>query len=219
MGSTASGRPDRVRVAPTRRLAARHEDWLVEGVAVRRLRRLFPARRVQSWEAFGIAERQAMLLLAIWGVDELPVPVDGVGGLWSVEVRWFDRLPVAGASVHGDHGWTILVDTSQCWGHQRFAVAHELKHVVDGRDHRRYVDDDVEEAVADFFARCVLMPRPWVKQVLASGSVSRDELAEMFGVARSVVDVRLAELGLECSQGGWFSRCRRPRCRRRVCPR
>jgi Zn-dependent peptidase ImmA (M78 family) len=208
---------------PTRRIHDRHQEWLTSGTMIRRLRRLMPDRLLGVGEAFEIAERQAMLLLAVAGIDHAPVPVEVIGELSSVTVRRLNDTPVAGASFWSGSTWVIVVDDDLCAGHQHMTLAHEFKHIVDHRDRGRYVDDDLVEPIAEYFARCVVLPRPWVKAAIAGGVRAEVELAELFGVALSTLRVRLKELGLADSvvvvRRRWFSWTERSRHLHRVCQR
>src|SRR5205823_3788110 len=77
---------------------------------------------------------------------------------------------------------------------QRFSLAHELKHVLDhrfvdviyqdvpGRDRAHWI-----EQVCDYFAACLLMPRPWVKRAFASGTQRLPRLADHFGVSQAAM--------------------------------
>lgn len=205
--------------APTRLLPYRSDDWVEAGTALRRLRRLFPQRLVTNGEAIGIAERQALLLLAICGIDRVPVPAELISGLSAVRVVSYDRAPIAGANLWDGGRWVIVLDGRQCDQHRRSTLAHEFKHVVDGVDGDRYHDVDVAEPVADYFARCLLMPRPWLKAVIEDDIGDVGDLAVVFDVPVSMMEQRLRELGLEDDvRRRRFSVRRRPRCARRVCP-
>ncbi|MDJ0769422.1 MAG: ImmA/IrrE family metallo-endopeptidase [Ilumatobacter sp.] len=207
-------------LAPTRHLPRRIDDWIEAGTALRRLRRLFPLRRVTTVEAIGIAERQAYLLLAICGVDRIPVPAELIGELSAVRVVSYARAPIAGANLWDGAGWVIVLDERQCVQHRRSTLAHEFKHIIDAVDRDRYEDVDVAEPLADYFARCLLMPRPWVKAALADGVRDVRDLAAVFDVPVSMMEQRLGELGLEHDvRTRRFNVRRRPRCRHRVCPR
>jgi Zn-dependent peptidase ImmA (M78 family) len=213
---------------PTRLIADRDSEWLAVGTMVRRLRAMMPDRPLHRHEAYMLAERQAMTLLAVCGIDRAPVPVEVIEQFSAVTVRWLHGAPVAGASFWSGSSWVIIVDTDQCPGHQRVTVAHEFKHVIDHCPGGRYVDDDFAEAIAEFFARCVLMPRPWVKAAIGRGHRRVDDLQRVFGVAPATLIERLDELGL--SEAGvdrgrfrWRGRSRRghrgchaQRCRHQV---
>jgi IrrE N-terminal-like domain len=206
----------------TRRLVDRSNDWLDAGTMIRRLRAMVPDRRLTSIEAYRLAERQAFMLLAVAGIDTAPVDCDLISGLSAVDVRRVSGMPVGGASFWTGSSWVIVIDTDQSNADQRVTLFHEFKHILDYRSSgRSFFDDNVTEPAADYFARCVLMPRPWVKRAIGNGARTRSALAERFGVSIDVVDVRLVELGLADQVGrprgiNWRSRSRR---RRRGCQR
>jgi Zn-dependent peptidase ImmA (M78 family) len=52
------------------------------------------------------------------------------------------------------------------------------------------------EQLCDFFAACLLMPRPWVKAMWASGVQDVVALAGHFEVSPQAMQVRLFQLGL-----------------------
>lgn len=217
-------RTDQHDFVSTRLVVDRHVEWLQAGTMVRRLRAMLPDRPLDRDEAYTLAERQAMTLLAVWGIDRAPVPVEVIEQFSAVTVRWLHGAPVAGASFWSGLCWVIVVDTDQCPGHQRVTVAHEFKHVIDHRPAGRYVDDDLAEAVAEFFARCVLMPRPWLKAAIGRGHRDERELRRIFGVAPATLSERLDELGLtevirRQRRFRWRGRSRPDRsgCRRRRC--
>lgn len=94
---------------------------------------------------------------------------------------------------------------------QRFTTAHEIGHWVhkyqntpddavlgrvESRDDTSSKGIDPEEIWADRFAAALLMPAAIVRRHWGEGR-TRDELAEMFGVSRRSMDVRIATLGLQ----------------------
>lgn len=93
----------------------------------------------------------------------------------------------------------IAVDLEHPLALQRFAVAREL--YVAFCCSRRAIELDWPDREqprerSDFFARCLLMPAAWVKQVRArTGSLA--ELAGVFGVSNETMDRRLRELDME----------------------
>ncbi|MEO1060547.1 MAG: ImmA/IrrE family metallo-endopeptidase [Actinomycetota bacterium] len=190
------GKERQYRHSPTRHLATDQRLSFDHGTALRRLRRLLPDRPLTAVEAFAVAERQASLLLAIWGVEHLEIPIEMIGELSAVTVQRMDRIPVAGASFWTGANWVIVVDTACCHGHRRLTLAHEFKHVIDHRPEETYHDPDLVESVADFFARCALAPRSWVKTEISRGVSDVAELAARFGLPIEVMARRLDELGL-----------------------
>jgi len=53
-----------------------------------------------------------------------------------------------------------------------------------------------KEHAADYFASCLLMPRPWVERYWKREDRSIDGMAERFGVSRGCMWFRLESLGL-----------------------
>jgi Zn-dependent peptidase ImmA (M78 family) len=52
------------------------------------------------------------------------------------------------------------------------------------------------ERICDYFAGCLLMPRPWVKRLYGDGLQQLDQLAASFGVSQAAMAVRLSQIGL-----------------------
>jgi hypothetical protein len=170
------------------------------------LRALVPERALQDHEATGIAERQATRLLGIFNQQEPPVDVGLIAGLPRTEVRVVPNREIGGLSgltqwIRPEGRWLIAINRDDSKTRRRFSLAHEFKHILDNP----YINvlysasDDKEkrkEAMCDFFAACLLMPRPWVKRLWASGVQDTDVLAATFVVSPAAMDRRLQELGL-----------------------
>jgi len=97
--------------------------------------------------------------------------------------------------------WLILINRKDVAGRQRFSLCHEFKHVLDNpfadvlyagciRGERRV------EQICDYFAGCLLMPRPWLTQAWSSGGQDVGVLAKQFDVSRMAMRVRLLQIGL-----------------------
>lgn len=178
----------------------RANEWLESGTMLRRLRAMAPPRPLTLAEAWSVTERQALRMLAVSGVDRAPVPIETVAELSRVQVRYVEGIPVAGASTWGRGVWTITVEARQSWAERKMVVAHEFKHILDhSSGHDRYLDPAFAEPAADFFARCLFMPRPWFKHVVATGVQRPAHLAERFRMPIEQVVLRLLELGLSAS--------------------
>jgi hypothetical protein len=168
------------------------------------LRALCPPRRLAPYEARRIAEQQASRLLTIMRVDEPPVPEQIIEYLPRVQVRWVTAKSLSGAARWKRGRWTILVNRSDTWGRQRFSLAHEFKHVIDGsladtlyRSTDPAVRSFLAERSADTFAACLLMPRVFMKRVFYDEGI-RDprELARRFQVSTAAMRIRIEQLGL-----------------------
>lgn len=176
----------------------------------RALRQLLPDRPLEVHEAQGVAERQALRLLALLDQREAPVDVSRIAELPRIEVRVEPKLPVAGFSQWHRGRWLIAINRDDAPVRRRFTLAHEFKHVL---DHpfvdRAYVDrrgkpqPELVEAICDHFAACLLMPRPWVKQAWVAGIQDQQALAARFGVSEAAMAIRLRQLGLVMPATRW----------------
>lgn len=169
------------------------------------IRALQPQRPLSPSEAISVAERQATRLLKLSGITEPHVPGEIIAELPRVKVVVKAGLPVAGSShwSNATKHWIITLNGDDAPVRQRFTLAHEFKHVIDhpvasyaypsaGRISRA----ERNELTCDYFAACVLMPRPWVKRVYGQGLHEVGALAALFGVSRAAMRYRLDQLGL-----------------------
>jgi Zn-dependent peptidase ImmA (M78 family) len=167
------------------------------------LRDLVPIRPLTRSEAMRIAELQAQKLLAISGLTGPPVPTEIITDLPRIRVEYVQPFPVSGAS-HWNRGiWLVALRASEPLVRQRFSLAHEFKHILDNR----FIDviyNGIPEAgrhqaieqICDYFAGCLLVPRPWLKRAWGSGLQTLPKLAQHFGVSESAIEVRLNQVGL-----------------------
>ena len=100
------------------------------------LRALVPARGLQHHEAQGVAERQAMRLLAILEQREPPVDVGLIAELPRIEVRVVPNRDLAGLSgmtqwLKQQSHWLIAVNRDDSQTRRRFTLGHEFKHILD----------------------------------------------------------------------------------------
>lgn len=179
---------------------------------IAQLRDFVPIRPLTRSEAFRIAELQATRLLSLSGIVDGPVPDRIVTDLPRVQVERVGPLPVSGAAEWSKGRWLVLLNRAEPIVRQRFSLMHETKHILDNRfihvlyqavperDRAEFVEN-----VCDYFAGCVLMPRPWLKRAWGEGVQHPADLAARFGVSQAAVNVRLAQVGLgerpkRCSQ-------------------
>lgn len=170
---------------------------------IRTLRELCPPRALESHEAQGIAERQALRLLSLLEQHQPAVDISLLAELPNLQVRLRSRLPVSGFSQWTKGRWVIGINRDDHLLRRRFTLAHEFKHVLDdcyidqlylGADGRP--DRLKSEAICDYFAACLLMPRPWVKSAWVQGVQDIGELAALFVVSGAAMSLRLRQLGL-----------------------
>ena len=178
------------------------------------LRALVPARGLQHHEAQGVAERQAMRLLVILEQREPPVAVGLIAELPRIEVRVVPNRDLAGLSgmsqwLKQQSHWLIAVNRDDSQTRRRFTLGHEFKHILDNP----YINvlypkseqsgDDRAERMCDYFAACLLMPRPWVKRLWAQGVQDAAVLAATFNVSPAAMNRRLQDLGLVETRERW----------------
>ena len=170
---------------------------------VAELRALTPQRALSLNESFRVAELQAARLLSTSGVTEPYVPEAVIAGLPRVQVERLSPIPVSG-SMHWVRGrWHIILNGAEPVVRQRYSLAHEAKHLLDAPFiHLLYpalygmTPEGRSEQVADFFAACLLMPRPWVKKFWGRGMHDVRRLAGTFAVSQTAMRVRLLQIGL-----------------------
>lgn len=171
------------------------------------LRDLMPARALSQVEALRIAELQARRLLSLNGIKSAPVPLSVITNVPKIAVRNIMPWPVSGATHWTKGTWTIVIRGNESRGRRRMTLAHEFKHIVD----YRHIDiaypplygmtrHDRIEAVCDYFAGCLLVPRPWLKTAWDGGTKTLTALAQIFEVTPAAIRTRLLQSGLV--QGG-----------------
>lgn len=174
------------------------------------MRSLVPIRPLEAHEAAGIAERQALKLLGLLDQHQPAVDVAAIADLPRIEVRVEPGLPVSGFSQWSRGRWLIGVNEDDAPVRRRFTLAHEFKHVLDHPfidrlylDRRGRPSPAKAEAVCDYFAACLLMPRPWVKQAWVERVQDQRALAQLFGVSEAAMALRLRQLGLAPERPRW----------------
>lgn len=89
---------------------------------------------------------------------------------------------------------------------QRFTVAHELGHFLNGHQHyeNTFIDDEKryfdphfhQEKEADLFAAELLMPRGFLEKDLAEIGLDIEKLKELYQISEQALWIRLTSLGL-----------------------
>jgi predicted transcriptional regulator len=175
------------------------------------VRALMPPRALENHEARFVAERQARRLTQLLDLSGPIVDLGPIASLPRLDVRTRAGLPVSGFSEWSRSRWVIALNEDDHPTRQRFTLAHELKHVLDnpfievlypGRDGKPSATR--AEAICDYFAACLLMPRPAVKALWGLRHQRVDDLAAHFGVSRAAMGLRLHQLGLSSTR----ARCR-----------
>ena len=106
-------------------------------------------------------------------------------------------------AVQARSHWRIVLKKTEPRQRQRFSLAHEFKHVLDDpvidRSHahlKPHRGRDRAERLCNYFAACLLMPRPWVKHDYYGGLQRPRALARRYYVSEEAMATRLRELGL-----------------------
>ena len=167
------------------------------------LRDFVPIRPLTREEAMRIAELQALRFLELVGVTGGPVPERVIADLPRVQVERMSPLPVSGATHWASQRWLIVLNGAEPATRQRFSLAHEFKHILDHRFadvlYRNIPEAACHEAieqVCDYFAGCLLIPRPWLKKAWGQRVQSVDALAARFETSQAAMLVRLNQVGL-----------------------
>ncbi|MGY2746201.1 hypothetical protein ACVWZ8_003318 [Arthrobacter sp. UYCu723] len=118
-----------------------------------------------------------------------------------VDVHINDVLPVAGTVYWGAGSWHIELNGNDFEADRRFAVLHELKHII---DHplagQLYTGSPAEaakqqEQSADYFAACSLVPEDQLRQA-AARLPSVAVMSAYFGASETCIEQRLRDTGL-----------------------
>jgi len=167
------------------------------------LRDVVPNRPLTRAEALRIAELQAQKFLQLVDAREPPVPEQIITRLPRLQVARLRPFPASGASHWKNGAWMIVLNGREPETRQRFSLAHEFKHILD----HRFIDIiysgvPIEqrrawaEQVCDYFAGCLLVPRPWLKRAYAGRLQDTKRLARHFDVSEPAIETRLGQIGL-----------------------
>jgi hypothetical protein len=178
------------------------------------VRDLVPLRPLSYGEHLRVAELQANRFLTLVGVQKAPIPERVITELPRVHVEHLSPFPVSGATHWSSGQWLVALNGSEPRVRQRFSLAHEFKHILDHRFAELIYGsfppadrDLLVEQICDYFAGCLLMPRPWLKSTYANGLQHLPALARHFDVSQAAMQVRLSQIGMTDPT----PRCGRPR--------
>lgn len=170
---------------------------------IAQLRDIVPLRPLTRTEALSIAERQALMLRKLLDVTGPALHEFVLADLPRVQIVRKSPWPVSGATQWVNGRWIIVLNGAEAATRQRFSLCHELKHAID----HPFVDvmyrgvDEVErhdwiEQVCDYFAGCLLMPRPALKKAWTTQSQDLASMARTFNVSQAAMKTRLGQTGL-----------------------
>lgn len=166
------------------------------------LQKLVPRRHLHRTEALAVAEKQAQKLRSALGVDTAAITTDQLRSIPGVLIEEVSRLKVSGATRQVGDLWIVLVNADEAPVRRRFTIAHEIKHILDDqaashlRQNGTAGPDWLTERVCDYFAACLLMPRPQIKRAYTTVSQDETTLAKMFDVSLDALRIRLQQIGL-----------------------
>lgn len=168
------------------------------------LRKLLPNRPLRIFEALRVAETQASRLRLLCGDHSPNFDTDQLTQLPRIDVEHTNSLQASGSTRWESGAWRISINTSEPLVRQRFTLAHEFKHILDAPAidsaysaiHQRIDHDQQIEAICDYFAACLLMPKRWVKRLWGEGIRELDTLADVFDVSQVAMRRRLESIGL-----------------------
>jgi len=138
------------------------------------------------------------------GLVSPPVPTEVVtmfAKKEAIEIREVPLKVCSGATWHTEDGWVIHLNAHETPAEKRFTLFHEAFHILSHRAARRLPEQRGSkkgifyELLADYFSKCVLMPRAWVVEKWAEVE-DLDRMVEMFDVPRRAMWVRLRSLNL-----------------------
>ncbi|MER7939160.1 ImmA/IrrE family metallo-endopeptidase [Streptomyces sp. NPDC094458] len=184
----------------------------------------------RKWNYRQAGENTAVRLRAYLDLEDTE-PVADLTGLveslgYPVEYR---SLPndVHGISVPEVWGqqtaWVILINCNDNWARQRFTLAHELSHVLQGDAGQVIVDravteDRGPERIADSFARNFLLPEEALESIFSAHRPIRShgQLADLvtdvmltYGVSRDATVYALRETGIGSIDPNLLDSCAR----------
>ena len=154
---------------------------------------------------FQLVERLAGNYLKKGKVHGPPVPVELVSLFdpeHEVEIRSVPLKSYHGAIWHLKDKWVIQLKSQDSSTINRHTLFHEAFHILAhcGSNtpvfrKRGGMQGSFNEALADYFVGCILMPREWVREKWAEVK-DVDRMAKIFDVPRMTMWLRLRQLGL-----------------------
>ena len=119
-----------------------------------------------------------------------------------IEIRPLPLKAYHGAVWHLEDGWIVHLNNEDKPARQRVTLFHEAFHILAHYNRttptfrkQRSKGGLFNEVLADYFARCVLMPKEWVKGKWAEVNDLK-RMAEIFQVTQVSMWIRLKTMGL-----------------------
>ena len=170
-------------------------------------RRLFEHNFPQKWipgRIFQLVETLAKKYVKQAELNQPPVVTELVEQFDispSIEIRTLPLKAYHGALWHLEDGWVIHLNAEDKPARQRVTLFHEFFHILAHSRatpvfRKRGIKEGLfNEMLADYFARCILMPKGWVKETWAEVKDLK-RIAEIFQVTQVSMWIRLKAMGL-----------------------
>lgn len=140
------------------------------------------------------------------GLVTTPVDIKEIAEFLGLEVSYeLMEKDISGYLEFKNGSWVVGVNAQQHSSRQRFTIAHEIAHyvlhrnpnekVVDFTFARRNEEQHPRERQADEFAAQLLMPEDSVRDAIAQGQTSLEQLAQEFEVSGLAMRYRVQSLG------------------------
>ena len=161
------------------------------------------SRQYSNRDVLRLAEYQASQLRHILTVTGDRFPDHVIETIPRIAVEHDPQLPVSGSAYWDGQRWILTLNSTESLARQRWAVLHEIKHIIDhpNRQHlygSRHdpVASDLAERAADMFASSTLMPVNAMLTHWRSGHRNPDTYANAFGTTTGAARYRLHQIGL-----------------------
>lgn len=150
---------------------------------------------------------KAMSILKMARITQAPIDVDTVAKALGFKVVPFDFPNQRKGMVVIEQGIKAIgVNKNHPKSLQRYTVAHELGHYLNGHSHyeNELIDDETrfhdhhfqQEREADLFAAELLMPKDFLEKDLAEIGLDIQKLLEKYQVSEQAMWIRLTSLNL-----------------------
>ena len=119
-----------------------------------------------------------------------------------IEVRPISLKSCHGALWYLNDSWIIQLNENDTPARRRFALFHEVFHILAHRrtntpvfKKRGHEVGSFNELLADYFAACILLPKGWVREKW-SAVRDLDQMVKIFDAPKQLMWIRLREMSL-----------------------
>lgn len=151
--------------------------------------------------------KKAEAIIKLAGIKEIPVDIRKIADALKIKVVEYPFPEKLSGKVTVVNGQMIIgVNKNHPEVRQRYTIAHEIGHFVNGHQHyqKTYVEDDKrffdphfhQEKEADIFAGELLMPKSFLEDDVRNIGTDIQELAKKYNVSVQAMTIRLTSSGL-----------------------